>query len=515
MFVHRLLYFCAHQVTVFAWQGGALTQDGSYEATAAGAQEFSGYLERHKKKVFAILANVSEENFHLETIPFLRGEDRQAIVTRKLGQLYFSASLTTALSLGHQKSRRKDERIMLVALTNNEAFAPWLAAFAQTETPLAGIYSLPLLAPLFLKRIGITEERCLLLTIQDQSIRQSYLDKGELQFSRLAPLHNSSIGGIAQTFAAEALKLQQYLVGQRILGRQEPIAVYLLAHANARKAIETSCEDSEMLSFFILDIDECARKCKQKKALADTRSELFFLQLLATSSGKGQFANDDHRHDYHLWLLRTVFEGLGALALFSCLLFSGKQVFDARLLNKEASSIQQETILARQHYQSIVNTFPPIPTSNETLRRVIKRYAELQNASGTPMTVYREISRALQTAEAIEIEGIEWRNSPVEAAKGTAPNPSSPGSELTLTQKETAVFRGTLSLGVNNNPRQILAVFNQFISTLKLNPKLQVEVLQQPFDIESAKSLKGGGDDALEAKQTRAFKVQINWTESG
>lgn len=512
MFVHRLLYFCTHQVTVFAWQGGVLTQDGSFEATAAGAREFSGYLERHKKKVFAVLANVSEENFHLETIPFLRGEDRKAIISRRLGQLYFNASLTTPISLGHQKSRRKDERIMLVALTNNEAFAPWLAAFAEAETPLAGVYSLPLLAPLLLKRIGIAKERCLLLTIQDQSIRQSYLDKGELQFSRLVPLHNSSIGGMAQTFAAEAVKLQQYLVSQRILGRQESIPVYLLAHANARKAIENSCEDSETLSFSILDIDECARKCKQKNVLADTRCEHFFLQLLATSAGKGQFANDDHRHDYHLWLLRTVFEGIGALALFSCLLFSGKQVFDSRQLNQETASIQRETALARQHYQSIVKTFPPIPTSNETLRRVVKRYSELQNVSGTPMTIYREMSRSLQSVDAIEIDRIEWRNSSFEATKGTTINPSPPGGEVSPIPKESAVFYGTLSLGGDSNPRHILAVFNQFITSLKLNPRLEVDVLQQPFDVESAKSLKGGGDAALEAKQTRAFKVLINLT---
>lgn len=50
--------------------------------------------------------------------------------------------------------------------------------------------------------------------MQDQSIRQSYFEKGELHFSRLTPLQNSSISGIAQTFSAEAVKLQQYLSSQ-------------------------------------------------------------------------------------------------------------------------------------------------------------------------------------------------------------------------------------------------------------------------------------------------------------
>lgn len=508
MFVHRLLYFSAHHATVFAWRNGVLTLEAAFDATNRGAQEFTAYLERQSNRVFVLLANVADESFQLETIPFLHGEDRKAIIARKLGQLFFNASLSTTLSLGHQKSRRKDERIMLATLTNDEAFAPWLSAFARTETPLAGIYSLPLLGPLLLRRMGLADERCLLLTIQDQSVRQSFLDKGELQFSRLAPLHNSSIGGIAQTFAVEALKLQQYLVSQRILGRHEAVPAYLLAHANARKAIENSCEDTETLSFIILDIEECAQKCKLKTTVSDTRCEHFFLQLLATTTARGQFANDDHRHAYHLWLLRTIFRGVGAMSLFSCLLFAGKQVFDARQLDKQSAAIQAETALARQQYQTIANTFPPIPTSNETLRRVINRYTELESIKGTPFVFYREISRALQEADAVEIERIEWQGASLAAAKEAAGNVSTPATETLPAGKESAILQGTLRLGNESNPRHILAVFNRFITTLKLNSRLEIEVLQQPFDIESVKSLKGG-DAVLDARQTYAFKVLI------
>ena len=73
---------------------------------------------------------------------------------------------------------------------------------------------------------------------------------------------------------------------------------------------------------------------------------------------------------------------------------------------------------------------------------------------------------------------------------------------------ETAVVRGTLRLGAESNPRQVLAVFNRLVNVLKLNPKLTIEVLQQPFDVESGKSLKGG-DTAVEVQPPRSFKVQI------
>jgi hypothetical protein len=85
-------------------------------------------------------------------IPFLRGADRRRSSARKLGQLFFNATLTTSISLGHEKSRRKDERIMLAALTNNELFAPWLERPGTCRVALAGVYSLPLARPVLLQQ---------------------------------------------------------------------------------------------------------------------------------------------------------------------------------------------------------------------------------------------------------------------------------------------------------------------------------------------------------------------------
>ena len=235
-----LLYLSAHQMTAYRWQSGVLTNEGMFATTEAGYQEFSAYLAQHSKSIFAILANVSEEGFQIETIPFLQGASRKAIIARKLGQLFFNATLTTSTSLGYIKEQRKDERIMLAALTNSDFFAPWLSAITRAEVALSGVFSLPLLASLLLKKLHLGEDHCLLLTVQDQSIRQSYYDKGELHFSRLTPLHNSSIGGIAQTLSAETLKLQQYLANQRIIGHDQPITAHILAHPSAMNAIKNS-----------------------------------------------------------------------------------------------------------------------------------------------------------------------------------------------------------------------------------------------------------------------------------
>ncbi len=506
----RLIYFGAQQVRAFHWQAGVLTDEGAFDASEAGQQRFASYLSGNPKSIFMILANVSDEGFHSETIPFLRGADRQAIITRKLGQQFFNAKLTTSISLGHEKSRRKDERILLAALTNNEFFAPWLLTMARVGAPLAGIYSLPLLGPLLARKLGIPDERCLLLTIQDQSIRQSYLEKGELHFSRLTPLQNGSNESMAKTFASESRKLQQYLVSQRLLGRQQPITAYLLVHAAAREVVESHCVDSTTLAFAILDMEDCAHWCKLKTLPIDTRCEPLFLHLLATRPPRTQFASDTQRHDYHLWLLRSALRSTGAVLLLGSLLWTGKQIYDAHHLHQEVDIIQAEAALSRQRYDQILKTFPPIPTSNENLRRVINRYLELEKGSGSPMYLWREISRALQDATAVELDGIEWKVAAAQAPR-TAASADAQHHEPPPADSEVAVVRGTLRLGPDSHPRQVLAVFNHLLDTLKRNPQLQVEVLQQPFDVESGKALKSG-EAAIEDRQPRSFKLQIRRT---
>jgi len=504
----RLLYLSAHQMTAYRWQAGELTAEGQFATTETGHQEFSNYLTQNSRSVFSILANVSEEGFQIETIPFLQGADRKAIIARKLGQLYFNAALTASQSLGYQKSKRKDERIMLAALTNAEFFAPWLKAITGAGIALSGIYSLPLLAPSLLKKLRVTEDQYLLLTVQDQSIRQSYFEKGELHFSRLTPLQNSSIGGIAQTFSSETLKLQQYLAGQRLIGRNQTITVHILAHPNALKAIQSSCVSTGTIQYSILNIEDCAKKTGLKTPPPDTHCEQLFLNLLVTSPPRIQFADDVLRHDHHLGQIRAALQGFGALILLGCLLFSGKLLYEDYSLTQETEALRSEASLTRLRYNDILKTFPAIPTNNETLVRIIDRFVELERRNSTPGGLYREISRAMQFAPATELESIDWKVGGIESDAAKAAGQAATASAI-QDDSEAVIVRGTLKLNATANPRQLLSVFNNLVEALKANPKLQVNVLQRPFDIESGKSLKGG-DTTTDDNKPHAFSLQVS-----
>lgn len=494
----RLLYLCAHQLSAWRWHRGTLTGEGAFAATADGQHQFADYLAQQRNSALAILANVGDEGFQIETIPFLRGADRQAVIRRKLGQLFFNTTLTTSLSLGYEKTQRKDERVLLAALTDQAAFAPWLDAIAKARVALAGIYSLPLLAPSLLRQLGIGDDRCLLLTVQDQSMRQSYCEKGEILFSRLAPLPSDA--SIAQTFHSEAQKLRQYLESQRLIARQQTMTAYLLAHAQASLAIEQAGTDSATIHYRIVDIASCAKQVGLRSAPQGSHCEQLFLGMLASAPPRRQFADDGLRHDYHLRQIRSALRGAGAAALAGGLLVAATQIFEAHASRQQSAALTSEAERAGARYSEIVKAFPPIPTDHETLRRVVDRYLALEKQRATPTRLYREISRALGDAPAVEVDSIDWQ---VGGEAGTANRPGA------IAEREAAIVRGTLRPGAESNARQLLGAFNGLVESLKADPTLQVTVLQRPFDIEPAKSLKGD-EIAVEDHQPRPFALQLS-----
>lgn len=493
----RLLYLNAHRLSAFAWQRGRLLAEGVFTSDDEGLRQFAEYVTSHNGSDFSLLANVAEEGHVQELIPFLRGQDRQALITRKIGQHFLGTSLAAAISLGYEKTQRKNERVLLSALTNPAHFAPWLQAIDNAEARLAGIYTVAQLGGQLLKKIGQSAGRCLLLTLQDQSIRESYLVNGHAHFSRMAPLTDSSIAGIARSFAAEAAKLHQYLIGQRLIGRDDVLPVYIVAHPLSVPAIDNACPEHGQLDFRIIDSHVAAERLKLQTLPEDNRSDLLFLHLLASAPPGQQFAGEAHRHHYRLAQIRHGLIAAGLVALLGGALFAAKNTFDAHALREDAGRLKAETADLNRRYQEISTSFPQLGVDNDTLRRQTGRYGELLRQQRQPGPAYARVSQVLDRMPAIVLEGIEWKNGsllPSTVALG------GDGGEITTVRASVRLERA--------DTRQVLAAFEQFVDALKAEPGVTVKVLQRPFDVESGTALRGG-DGIDEAVQPRPFAVEI------
>ena len=174
---------------------------------------------------------------------------------------------------------------------------------------------------------------------------------------------------------------------------------------------------------------------------------------------------------------------------------------------QETEALRSEAALSRQRYSEVIKTFPSVPTDNETLKSVIDRYRIQERRSTTPTAMYREISRALETEPTIELDSLDWRIGGADPAAAGIIRQNA-DARAVPEDSESVIVRGTLRPGSSTNTRQLLTTFNRFVNTLRSGTTLQVDVLQQPFDIESGKSLRSG-ETSQEDDKPRNFSLQI------
>src|SRR6266850_1917719 len=148
MATRRILYFTAEDHYLYRSVGAALELEAKFTGDDLGLTAFRDFLRGQRGALFAVVADLAGEDFHEEQIPFVRGADREAVLSRRLAQRYRDTRLAAGLSLGQVAgAERRNERVLLTSFTNTQQLTPWLDALEEAGVRLSGVYSIPLLAP--------------------------------------------------------------------------------------------------------------------------------------------------------------------------------------------------------------------------------------------------------------------------------------------------------------------------------------------------------------------------------
>lgn len=512
----RLLYLDANHLSASLWQAGTLREEAQFVQDDTGYAAFSEYLAQHRTSNFCLMADIAEEGFQIETLPYTQGADRSALMARKLGQFFYGSTLATSVSYGREKAGRRDEKILFTALTRPQLFEPWLAALRSAEAQLKGVYSLPLIGPGLLARLPFPDKRCLLVSITRSGIRQSFIEDGELKFSRLTALTTINAAEIAASCAAEARKIYQYLLGQRLIARATPLQVIVLVHPAEQGAFLEHCKSTDELKITYQDLHAACKAVGLKSLPKDTRSESLYLHQLAEKTPREQFAPDTERHFYRLWQINSWLLKGGAVALFACLLFAAREMGHVLELRANTALLQLQAESDQQKYNAIQKTFPPMPTSTENLRAVINRFDDLEKRSAPIEPLLLSISRALDNVPKADIERIQWQlggnpdeggGSSSEGRKGGAPVAA--GDKSAGAMHAIALVHGLLPASMATDQRGQIETVNAFADGLRQDPSLKVAILRLPFDVESGKSLKSS-EEAERGLSQLKFVIQVS-----
>ncbi len=498
----RLLYVTARKVTAYQWTSGRLEAEAVFSNDEEGVAEFAKVLADAPLALYYLLADVVEEDFHTETIPFVRGGDRRMLLGRKLAQRYRDISLALTMSLGFETGGRREERILFSSFTNTQQFQPWLATLRAQEARLVGMYSVPLVAPVVGKRIGFgSAKRYLLVSLLQAGLRQSYVDDGKIRFSRLGRVETTDANAIAQSCAVESARIQQFLTNTRVLSRDSgQLEVVVLAPTADIEIYKRICVSTGALNFHVLDLDTTCSSAGLKTAPEGMLAERVYLHALALSQPSEQFADNSYRRFYHLWRAKVSLFAAGAAIFAFCGLLASLKLLDLAGVNQSAAA---DLLLQRrsdEQYARVQAQFPKTPTSAENLKALIKNFDLLERQTMTPDKVFGEISRALAQVPQIEIDSIDWQIGQPPAAKQSGSEKASPtqpaapvssgpsGADGRLQVIEVA---GRVNVPQASDYRGITLIVNQFVDGLRTRPGLTVVSTRLPFDINAEQSLSG------------------------
>ncbi|MCX7148625.1 MAG: hypothetical protein NTY05_04315 [Rhodocyclales bacterium] len=500
MAAKRILLLDGPFLSAHCWSAGRIQVEGEFNQEPVGLEAFAAYLNKHRSSLFYVLADISEEGFQLEDLPYIQGGDRDALLQRRLGQYFYNTPLSTAISLGRAATGRRDEKILFAALTRIETFSPWLDTLREAEAIVAGVYSVPLVLAGCVPQLLTESGPALFVSLTRGGVRQTFFDKGKLHFSRLSQLATRNLDEVGRTAANDSAKIFQYLVAQRQIPRGVALRTLVLAHAGQIPALKDFCRDSGELQFEFIDLAATASQRGLKDVPAESNADKLFIHCLATKTPAQQFAPASETRFHRLWRIRSVLTNTAWIVLAGCLLFAGKTGLNVYELRDTIAATRVLTATDNSRYNTILEGLPKITVTPDNLRALIGRVEILQQRTPTMEPLLTHLSLALNDYPKIELARLTWKivdrldvgpKIPADAKPGTGAAPAavagSAGSWVTIE------IQAQLPLGLVSDQRAQIELIENFATRLR-DPQTDVKVTSRPFDIESDKSLKSAGE---------------------
>jgi hypothetical protein len=483
----RILLLDATRLTAYRWQMDGVQREADFAPDDDGVAAFRAYLFERRSSLFYLLADVAEESFQVEEVPFVHGRDRASMIKRKLAQYFYGTPLATAISLGRNAEGRRDERLLFSGLSGYPQFEPWLLAMRECETQLVGIYAMPMVVADTLSRQVAGAGHALVVSVTRAGLRQTFFDRGQLRFSRLSPIATDAKEQVAQACAGETTKILQYLAGQRMIARDTALPTLILAHPADFAGIGGRCQNSDKAAFQLLDLVALCKQHGLGKPPGDSRAEALFLHALVRRTPRQQFAPPQDRHFYRLWQIRFGLRATAAGIFAVSLLVALGGALRVHQLSDQQDELAAQIELGQRHYDSALAKLPKTPLSPDDLRAVTNRSDLLARRSQGLEPALQHLSRGLDQVPKVELISLDWRLA--DRPDGGDATPAAAGKAATDDSYVLVDVQAQLPLAMVGDYRAQIDTVDRLAAALRTDG-YEVRILAQPFETESGKVLK-------------------------
>jgi hypothetical protein len=495
---------------------GRIEARREFAVSVTGVAEFERYLAHMEPKPAHLFTDLAEEDFRLDTIPHVGKGDRDAIIGRKLVQIFRNTPFRYALVQGRETEGRRDDRVMYTAVTNAEVLRPWTDVLDRLKVPLAGIHSAAVFSGVLLEELDLAFSHTLLVTLSPGgAMRQTYFRDREIKFSRLTPVDLAEGQTLGSMIAEETTRTWQYLDSLRHFGEDDRLEVCVLIHRNDREAVQPALRDFAQIQYRILDIEQVSAKLGLKHPPLGSTAEEVFVHLFLMRRIENHFASSEMRRHDTLRNARILIGRLAIGVIAASVAWGGwnlSRVFDAGdddvLYAQQLSGINRE-------YDEITRSLPSFGVGGSTMRDAVGFYNSSIRGFPSITDFATSLSKVLLAHPEVRLTQMSWQATddpkagplirptpsmvapPVRAlprtaeAGNTANTPAEPANAPFSSGKyEVAHLEAVLRVPANDY-RAALDQVERLAAEISRVDGLRAEVIESPLDTSSAAGLQG------------------------
>lgn len=505
-----MLFLTETRLHVWRSEGDQLAVAGEFPTDGGGEEGFRELVAAHPDAFYYLLTDLVEEDFKPDSIPHVNIRDHGKMVARKLEQVFRGTPYRTSQRQGRETEGRRNDRVLLSALSNAALLDKWLDILSAAEARLFGVYSVALLlAELSRKLLPATGSFLIVTQQHGGSLRQTYMSGGGLRFSRLASFGDASAEELAAAIATESQRARQFLASTRGIGRDEALQVIVLAAPADLPVLTASCPDGPLVQFRFEALPEVAARIGVQVEVADKGLvDVVLLKALLKQRVPNQYAPPDRRRYYQIWQRRWMLE-LGAAALLLAGLATAATFSSQSLSLQEAIGERDgRTAAAEAVYRENALVAAEGQATPEAMKNAVLAHRELVEDWPSLTRDTDHLSRVLEQFPAIQIDELEWGVRENADWQGDSPTGGSPppGTEAPpATTGGVAPARFAVMIvkariqTLGREWREALAMIDAFSAALKYRPDITIKSLALPIDLRPEGNLKLDSKEALPA----------------
>ena len=256
--MRRVFLITSNQMKVFEWHDRTLFSSCEFKSNDKGVADLETFLRSSRRMVSQILVELIEEDFQREKIPHVYGNDRQSLIRRQLNRHYANNKYTHARIIGREKTGRKDDEVLLACIANEEPVDFWLDVLNKYRVPIVGIWSLPMLSTVIIKKLKKEHENILLVSRQMRStLRESFFHDGKFYLARQIKIDkiNDQSRNAVNYLTEGAEQIHKFLTNQRIVPFGKKLNVLTLLPTEHIDAAKKMHGDTSVLTHDFIGLE--------------------------------------------------------------------------------------------------------------------------------------------------------------------------------------------------------------------------------------------------------------------